>query len=438
MLIFLRKRAPFPVNAVAGRSKNERQGTQIAGMNESFGNLGRYGLLFLSLAWSTAGITDNSVPDRPPKHDLGWSYIHDELPEVPWSVHIIRIERSHHELEFCTTLGNGQTQGMSTVSEQVKRLAPELGRPVAAINGDFYNKQEGYPGDPRDLQICRGELVSSPTGHTCFWVDTAGNPRMTNIVSRFRAIWPDGTATPFGLNEERPNDGAVLYTSFVGPSTHTSGGVEFVLESTTNSAWLPLRAGQIYVARVREVQRSGDAPLGANSLVLSIGPKLASHLPKVEQRAVLRIATETLPDLTGVNAAIGGGPTLVRDGRAKEWHGFQMRHPRVALGWNKDFIFMVEVDGRQSNLSVGMSFSELATYMIKLGCEQALNLDGGGSATLWVCGNVMNSPSEGHERPGANALVLVQRKDDAKSTSESRNLANRSEPLATDRQPAEH
>jgi len=172
-------------------------------------------------------------------------------------------------------------------------------------------------------------------------------------------------------------------------------------------------------------------------LVLSIGPKLAADLPKVEQRALLRIATETVPDLTGVNAAIGGGPTLVRDGRAMEWHGFQMRHPRAALGWNKDFIFMVEVDGRQSNLSVGMSFSELAAYMIKLGCEQALNLDGGGSATLWVCGNVMNSPSEGQERPGANALVLVQRKDDAKRTPESRNVANRGESPAPDQQPSE-
>src|SRR5437762_2235326 len=325
-------------------------------MNESFGFLGRCGFLFLSLAWSMAGIAGESVTNGPPKHDFGWSYIHDEIPEVPWSVHIFRIERSHHELEFCTTLGNGQTLGMSTVSEQVKRLPSGLGKPVAAINGDFYNKQEGYPGDPRDLQIYRGELVSGPTGHTCFWVDTAGNPRMTNIVSRCRVIWPDGTATPFGINEERPNDGAVLYTSCVGTSTHTSGGVEFVLESTTNSAWLPLRAGQTYEARVREVQRSGDARLRANSLVLSIGPKLAADLPKVEQRALLRIATETVPDLTGVNAAIGGGPTLVRDGRAMEWHGFQMRHPRAALGWNKDFIFMVEVDGRQSNLSVGMSF----------------------------------------------------------------------------------
>ena len=67
---------------------------------------------------------------------------------------------------------------------------------------------------------------------------------------------------------------------------------------------------------------------------------------------------------------------------------------------NKEFFFMVEVDGRQSQLSVGMSLPELAAYMAKLGCEQALNLDGGGSATLWAMGNVMNSPSEGRERPG--------------------------------------
>jgi len=56
-----------------------------------------------------------------------------------------------------------------------------------------------------------------------------------------------------------------------------------------------------------------------------------------------------------------------------------------------------------------MTFSEFAEYLRKLGCEQAMNLDGGGSATLWVMGNVMNSPSEGQERPGANSLVVVRK-----------------------------
>ena len=56
-----------------------------------------------------------------------------------------------------------------------------------------------------------------------------------------------------------------------------------------------------------------------------------------------------------------------------------------------------------------MTFAELADYMIKLGCEEAMNLDGGGSSTLWAFGAVRNSPSEGEERPAPNALVVVKR-----------------------------
>ena len=383
------------------------------------------------------GAAGSVVTNQPPKHDSGWRYFHDEAPEIPWSIHILKIEHSHHDLEFCTTLGKGDALGMGTVSEQVKNLPRELGQPLAAVNGDFYNKEEGYVGDPRDLQIHRGEVVSGPAGHVCFWVDAAGNPQMTNVVSRFRVIWADGTTTPFGLNEERPNNGAVLYTAALGKSTHTSGGLELILERATTNLWLPLQAGQTYQARVRAVSRSGDTPLNADLLVLSFGSGLASHLPKVEPGTVLRIATETSPDFKEVTTAIGGGPTLVRDGKAMQWGGIQLRHPRAAIGWNKEYVFMVEVDGRQSRLSVGMTFPELAAYMIKLGCEQAMNLDGGGSATLWVCGNVMNSPSEGEERPGANALVLLQKKGDTKGSG-AFPLSTQNGPSVSVRSSAEH
>lgn len=234
---------------------------------------------------------------------------------------------------------------------------------------------------------------------------------MTNILSQLRVIWPDGTSTPFGLNEERPGNGAVLYTSVSGTSTRTGGGVELVLEQTTNSAWMPLRPGQRYRARVREISARGDTTVTPDRPVLSLGPKLAARLPRPTVGSTVELATETTPDLTGVLTAIGGGPTLVRNGIATQWSGFQMRHPRTAIGWNKDHIFMVEVDGRQRGLSVGMTLPELADYMVKIGCQQAMNLDGGGSATLWVCGNVVNSPSEGQERPGANALILLQKKE---------------------------
>jgi exopolysaccharide biosynthesis protein len=150
--------------------------------------------------------------------------------------------------------------------------------------------------------------------------------------------------------------------------------------------------------------------LAPETVVLSLGPSLAAQAPSVQPGATVRIVTETIPDLAGVNMAIGGGPALLQDGKPMQFSGlFKFRHPRAAVGWSKEHFFLVEVDGRQANISVGMSFPELADYMAKLGCEQAMNFDGGGSATLWAFGMVRNSPSEGDERPAPNALVVLKK-----------------------------
>jgi hypothetical protein len=259
------------------------------------------------------------------------------------------------------------------------------------------------------LQIRQGELVSAPSERACFWIDTQGQPQATNVLAQFAVTWPDGQSTLFGVNEERPNPGAVLFTAAVGASTKTRGGRELVLERAGDNPWLPLRVGESYTARVREVREAGDAALTADIAVLSLSPELAARLPRPALGASLKFATETTPSLRGVQAAIGGGPVLVRDGKAVVFSGPQPRHPRTAIGWNDKHFYFVVVDGRQNKLSVGMSHPELAAYFVKLGCQRAINLDGGGSATFWVRGQVMNSPCYGHERPMANALVLMQK-----------------------------
>jgi exopolysaccharide biosynthesis protein len=85
------------------------------------------------------------------------------------------------------------------------------------------------------------------------------------------------------------------------------------------------------------------------------------------------------------------------------------RHPRTAFGWNAKCFFLVVVDGRQRDLSMGMTLDDLAAYLVRIGCEEALNLDGGGSSTLWFDGEVRNEPCDGYERPIANSLLVVQR-----------------------------
>ncbi len=370
-------------------------------------------MALLALALQAPGLASGAAV--PSSQDQSVIYLNDMEPRAPMSAHIIKIKRSATDVQFCTAFGRGDVLGMDNVTDQLKTVPAELGQIVAAINGDFYYKTRGYEGRPRDVQIRRGEVVSSPSGHTSFWIDRRGQPQMTNIASLFRVVWPDGKATAIGLNQYRTNDAVVLFTAAVGSSTRTSGGLEYVLEAaTTNSPWLPLRIGQVYEARVRQVSKTGNTPVGRGRMVLSIGPKLAAALAPLASGARVKVITETFPDLSGVEAAIGGGPALVQAGKLMQWKDLiQVRHPRTAIGWNDDYILLVVVDGRQMDVSIGMTLPELARYMFKLGCKEAMNFDGGGSATLWAFGAVRNSPSEGQERPACNALVVLKKKADA-------------------------
>lgn len=86
------------------------------------------------------------------------------------------------------------------------------------------------------------------------------------------------------------------------------------------------------------------------------------------------------------------------------------RHPRSAIGVSEDNLWSVVCDGR-SPQSAGMTLAELANFMIGLGVRDALNLDGGGSATsIWNSTIVNNSIgeqlySQGREIMSAIAFV---------------------------------
>ena len=57
-------------------------------------------------------------------------------------------------------------------------------------------------------------------------------------------------------------------------------------------------------------------------------------------------------------------------------------------------VWLVTVDGRQPTFSAGMTLLELQALARRLDLTDALNLDGGGSTTMWVTGEVVNRPSD--------------------------------------------
>lgn len=94
------------------------------------------------------------------------------------------------------------------------------------------------------------------------------------------------------------------------------------------------------------------------------------------------------------------------------------RHNRTALGLKPDgTTLLVVADGRFKHQAEGLSIPELELVMRWLGCTEAINLDGGGSSTMYVQGKphggVVNYPSDNHQhdhegqRPVSNAILVL-------------------------------
>ena len=385
----------------------------------------RAGRVMLAMvATLTAGDLFGEARFTIPEFAPGVAYTNYQNRSVPWSIHVARASRASGDLEIRSVHARGKALGLSRLSDMIKSVPADQGRPVFGLNGDFYVRERSYAGDPRGLQIVDGSLLSRPIGRAGFWVDTNGTPNLANVQAEFEVQWPDGSKSPFGINEERIGNSVVLYTPDIGRSTQTIGGVEFLLERAGEGPWLPLLAGVPYRARVSEIRPGGNSEVPSGKMVLSLGGNTARALVSIKKGAEILFSTATSPTLAGVKTAIGGGPILLRRGQKErmpdsagrggyEFRSMTERHPRSAVGWNEHHFFLVEVDGRQE-LSAGMTLSELSDFMLRLGCTDAMNLDGGGSATFWCDGKVRNSPCDNREREIANAVLLVRREVSAR------------------------
>ena len=121
-------------------------------------------------------------------------------------------------------------------------------------------------------------------------------------------------------------------------------------------------------------------------------------------------------------SALASGPVLVRDGKIVEYDSdesfYTHRHPRTLIGKRADgTVVMAVIDGRFKGQADGVTIAETAYIARQLGLVDALNLDGGGSSTLWTVGKgVLNHPFDNKrfdhqgERGVPNCIVVRQRR----------------------------
>ncbi len=326
----------------------------------------------------------------------------------PQSIHILHVDPSKARIEAERALGNGI--GREQTSSMAQRRAA-----LAAVNGGFFRIGGRFDGEPDGILKIRENWYSDPSlprgaiGWTLF-----AEERWIGRVAMKWELNVNGTAYSIdGINRPRAPAEAVLYNwAFHRSTLSDPGGREYRIAS----------------GRISSAESGGDAAIPAGGYVYSLGAEskvrteeLRAGLPATIQGSVIP-ADGRAAEQGAWNRAdyiVGGVPVLIQSGeivvdfspeRARP--GFaEDRHPRTAVGFlpGTSWVFVV-VDGRQPDLSLGMTLPELAAFMKALGCHSALNLDGGGSTTMVLRGRIVNSPSDAQgERPVSDAFLIFER-----------------------------
>ena len=119
----------------------------------------------------------------------------------------------------------------------------------------------------------------------------------------------------------------------------------------------------------------------------------------------------------GWREAIVSGPVLLEEGEVLPYEDdgtrsyrrfYSRRHPRTILGYTSDgWVYFIVVDGRFPSQADGMNIAELQILCEALGLYEAINLDGGGSSTLWTADSgVINHPYDNKQFDHAGERVV--------------------------------
>jgi hypothetical protein len=249
---------------------------------------------------------------------------------------------------------------------------------------------------PVALVLC---ALAAPAAAKDTWTDP--HPGIRHLYrtlsdpNRLHALKVDLCASGVSLRATRSSERQRTVSSFAGlAGAQAAVNGDFFSYADYSTSGLAAGSGSAW----------SDTKDSTSSGFVGFGPDLALWSPPSEVHA-------SLP--AGVREVVSGHPQIVKKGTAITSYScsshYCTKNPRTAAGFSEDrrTLYLVVVDGR-SSLSEGMTLAELAQQVEGLGAWDAINLDGGGSTTMWIAGDgVVNDPSDGSQRVVANHLAVL-------------------------------
>lgn len=338
----------------------------------------------------------------------GLTYRMELDTNLPRMIHAIRWTPKSASITAVPELAGGTVYedtpglGRETISNMARRTGA-----LAVINADYFP----FTGDPLGLMVRNGELISLPfPNRVAFgWGKEISTIRASGSVTLSVNGGPSMAVAQ--LNEECKDNSISVSAERAGFARAGSMNCVHVIVKHESGDWQI--GGKVKGTIVQTITGQRAIPIQKGNFVVTSLGFPSTTIGALQSGNQIEVSLDVPGGGKSLNI-VGGGPNLVSRGLvavdAVE-AGFNAdftnkRHPRTAIGkTNEGDIWFVAIDGRQK-LSDGASMDELARVMQRLGCMEAINLDGGGSTTLNIFGMLMNRPSDGKEREVANAIAF--------------------------------
>ncbi|HZV76409.1 MAG TPA: phosphodiester glycosidase family protein [Candidatus Babeliales bacterium] len=327
-----------------------------------------------------------------------------ETAAGPLAIHVVAVAPHRSDVRIgSVTADDALTSHGETVGSMAQRT-----RAVAGINGDFFDI--GNTNRPVNMVVRDGVLLQLPYKRYVLAIAHDESPHIAEFTFSGQIQIGEREFSLDGI-DELAGGGISLLTPLYG---------RVPPRDTVTLVALSQLDGIPPLARYRVsgvVDNTSPQPPG---YYVAIGLNDYNAVDVPEPGSLVTVSGDVSPlGLDSISAAVGGGALLLHNGQwyddpdapNREENSRRMPCSGAAIAPDGR-LFLIEVDGRQPELSVGLTRPEFAALMRTLGATEGLLFDGGGSSTLVVrrlgdsAAGVVNSPSDGKERPVADGIFV--------------------------------
>ncbi len=321
------------------------------------------------------------------------------------------VDRTNEYISFEAHVGRDSILGGEVISKVAKRHSSSGHHLFTGHNGDFYVTQ-GDVGLPTAACVVDKQLAYTPNnGRPVAAYAADGTP----YAGQFNF---NGTATHKGValninhvNYNRLENELVLYNRLQGKNTRVNAyGTEVVVVLAEGESWGVNK--DIKVVATENRYRMSGAAIPTNGAVLSGHGTMATALDAIVAGDTITLSLNTTMngEAVAITNCVGGDTRklMLKDGKVETGEVWDELHPRTGWGFSQtgDTVIYCVVDGR--SVSIGCTTKVLAEIMQSAGAYTAINLDGGGSSSIYIDPyGPMNNCSDGTERAVSNGMFVV-------------------------------